>query len=267
METLKHILVPTDFSLNSNNAVRYAIKMAEKCKAKITLLHTYRLISGKHEKDKDNGVTLKKELEHVAISKFHHIEELMLKNTSVQYEFLLEVGFLSDRLGAYTEAEEVNMVIAAHDRSNGSIGTFKSDFDFIIDSLKCPVLLIPEGLNFGNIEKIVFVCDCSDISNLEVMDTLLAITRMYEAEIDILLINKNDPLTNKNMSSLSGYLGEVPHSFHVREDDNIEDGVANYLSSEHPDLMALLNRGLNLDELYAGKKASASEIPLLAFKD
>lgn len=39
MINLQHILVPTDFSKSSDNALRYAVAFAEKFGAKLTLLH------------------------------------------------------------------------------------------------------------------------------------------------------------------------------------------------------------------------------------
>ena len=41
---MKKILVPTDFSANAMNALRYAIELARTFESKITLIHTYEVI-------------------------------------------------------------------------------------------------------------------------------------------------------------------------------------------------------------------------------
>lgn len=136
MSQFNKILLP----INGNkSAVEYALDMAKRSNAKLYLLKTYRLVEEMkklHSSDKSLKLTIDEKIEKEIEDKYSHL----LDASGVQYELLVEVGFLSDRIISNIKEKEIDMLLLD--------GLSKWSDDNLIDrfsELEVPVLLIPES--------------------------------------------------------------------------------------------------------------------------
>lgn len=136
MSQFNKILLP----INGNkSAVEYALDMAKRSTAKLYLLKTYRLVEEMkklHSSDKSLKLTIDEKIESEIENKYRNL----LEGSGVQYELLVEVGFLSDRIISNIKEKEIDMLLLD--------GLSKWADDNLIDrfsELEVPVLLIPES--------------------------------------------------------------------------------------------------------------------------
>lgn len=137
MSQFKRILLP----VNGNpKAVEYALDMAKQSSAKVFFLKTYRLVEEMqrlHSTEKSLKLTLDEEIEKEFESKYKRI----LQNSEVDFELLVEVGFISDRILANIKEKKIDMLLLD--------GLNRWNDDNLIDrftELEVPVLLIPESI-------------------------------------------------------------------------------------------------------------------------
>lgn len=132
---IKTILCTIDFSESSEQAVEWALMLAQHTLAHLSIRYTYRLIQ---PRDADL-IHLKHAIEKEAQQRFAKIEHDHLTGKGVAYDFEIEVGFVSDRIGDYAKKNNLNMIIMDKHVNTHSGETFEE----IMSSLKVPILLIP----------------------------------------------------------------------------------------------------------------------------
>ncbi len=99
---MKNILVPTDFSLNANKALDFAVQIARQAKAKIILIHSFDLIDTISEDANDNLSLLKKSIEDTENISVHtklyknNINDALLQASEEHHADLIIMGTLGE---------------------------------------------------------------------------------------------------------------------------------------------------------------------------
>jgi K+-sensing histidine kinase KdpD len=134
------ILCVIDFTEGSREALKSAIYMAEQYKAPLTVLYPYRL----NQLEKQADVSqLRKSIDLEANRKFAELTERYLKASAVACEFRPEVGFLQDRIYAFTRKNRIGLIIL----SKKLITTNNDRLSELIDQLQIPLLIVPQNEN------------------------------------------------------------------------------------------------------------------------
>ena len=137
MAEVKRILFP----LNGNeSALDFAIDIAKKAKARLYILHTYRLIDlhKKHAEGKNKSII--RDISESVEKDFKEKYEEKLMRSGVNYEFMIEIGFLIDRIIANIREKNIDMLLMEKDKMDQD-ETMKDRFS----ELKIEVVLIPEA--------------------------------------------------------------------------------------------------------------------------
>lgn len=131
----KTILCAIDFSESSGLAIEWGLKMAQHIRAHLSIRYAYRLVQSRG----GDVVHLKRSIEEEARQKFLPIEHDYLIGKGVSYDFEIEVGFVSDRIGDYAKKNNLNMIIMDKHVNTHSGETFEE----LMNILRVPMLLIP----------------------------------------------------------------------------------------------------------------------------
>jgi hypothetical protein len=135
MSSFKNILFPIN---GSQQALDYAIMMAKKSYAKLHFLKTYRLTDTRGDKSL-SAKSIKDSLYQQLVDEFESTYKSRLEESGINYDFKVEIGFLTDRILAAIEDSKIDMLL---------INSFqKSHDDSIIERIQevsVPVMLIPE---------------------------------------------------------------------------------------------------------------------------
>jgi len=141
---MRSILCAIDFSDSSANVLEVATGLASQYKVPLFILYTYRLIDQGIPTDMGN---YKRKIEVHAKEKFLELEKkVFLAQPPVPYEFLTEIGFLSDRINFNINKNNIGMVVIGQEQAN-TLNEFKGQslHNFIRHS-HVPFVLVPQKL-------------------------------------------------------------------------------------------------------------------------
>lgn len=168
---MKKILVPTDFSCNANNAIRYAMEMARALDARIVLFHAYIGVN-----EKENLLPVPEPLKMVAQRANRKIKQ---KAAEIEKQLPRRVDtFLSATPNAPEQeitdsiaSQKADMVIMGSrgtssfmERVLGSITTY------LLRKSKVPVIVVPQNYRYKHLEKIAVACERDEAFTKPVTD-------------------------------------------------------------------------------------------------
>jgi len=133
------ILCVIDFSETSKDALKMALAIADSTKSRLTVLYPYRL---NQPMNVPSIADWKKSIEADAKSSFNRMTKTLLNESQVAWEFKPEVGFVDDRIEAFTEKNSVRIVVVGAELARNSDGALIET----LDRLKCPLLIVPKNL-------------------------------------------------------------------------------------------------------------------------
>jgi nucleotide-binding universal stress UspA family protein len=152
------ILLPTDFSKASLNAIEYALNFASGSNAKFIFCHSFipfdSALSGSSEFNRKEIIKVEQEL-------LIRIEKLKFKMNQkfpdIAIETCIDKGVESRQIISYSKKNKIDLIIMATTGASGLkeviIGSVAAA---IIAKSDCPVLAVPSKYKYKSIEK----CSC-----------------------------------------------------------------------------------------------------------
>lgn len=273
---MKTLLVPTDFSKNSNNAADYAAKMALSINAKLILLHVYHIPAMPTEVP-----VVIPSIESFEIDAEENLQKIR-QRLLLSYGKMLEVdvavksGFAAEEISAYANSVKPDLVIMGITGTNyitekllGSVATSTIEF------CHYPVLLIGESIEFKVPKKIVLACDYNESENSKVIAPLVKLVKFFKAHVCVLNIERElEPAVPageivSEFMKLELVMAEVDHSFHFVGTDDVIKGINEFVSMTNGDMVAMMPKKHGVvsklfSEPHTKKMAFHSKVPLLA---
>ncbi len=190
---MKTILVPTDYSDTANNALQYAVGLAEFCHANIILLHAYQIpvptgevpvmMISPQDLDKDNAMRI------------HKLERELVSQTSgsLKFESVVRAGFASDEIIDTAKEKNADLIVMGVTGGNKLEEILMGSSTIsVIRHAKTPVLVIPKDARFKKIQKIVLAYDYHDEMKEDVMKKLKEFVQLFKAKV--LVLNVVSPI-------------------------------------------------------------------------
>ena len=248
----KRILIPTDFSKNALNAIRYALNLYKEIKCEFYFLNVFRLYSyntdslfipepgsGEYEVAKKNS-----EEEFI---KLLDILELHHDNNKHSYHTISTYNFLSEAIKQTIAEKDIDLVVMGTHGTTGAKGViFGTNTVQAMEKIReCPVLAIPENIRFSSLKEIVFPTDYTSAFKRKELKYIIEISKIHNVNIRILYIAKNSELNEKqvnNQKLLEVILSEVSYSFHTLSKKNVADGITTFVESRNSDMIAFINK-------------------------
>jgi nucleotide-binding universal stress UspA family protein len=179
----KNILVPVDFSGCSENAVIYAAEMAKLLYAKVHLYHAYHVpfyteYYGESIKD------VEEEARNNARSQMKKVEVLFeLHYPNVKWESHISLDFFMDELGQIIESRKIDLIIIGTKGASGlNEYLVGSNAAKIVESVKCPVLVVPQKAIFKRPGKVLFATDFQ-LDNIDSIKDLTKLMGVFKPKI------------------------------------------------------------------------------------
>jgi nucleotide-binding universal stress UspA family protein len=142
---VRHVLVPTDFSDPAHRALRYGVALAQRFRARLTILHVLGF-------DPDAAISasvqpaLAEVLEDRARTAMHDLDALAADIVDIDVEILLLRGTPSVEIVRTTTDEGCDLVVlGAHGRSALRHMLFGSTAERVVRKAPCPVLVVPSS--------------------------------------------------------------------------------------------------------------------------
>jgi nucleotide-binding universal stress UspA family protein len=276
---MEKILVPTDFSRTSLNALKYAAELAKINNAKLYMLHIP-VIPAFYINDLTNYSYFQKDLQR-AITDIKNISGSKLDEFS-GLGFLENVELYKEVIPGYSVYSEIFnyskklapdiIVMGSHSKQKGFLFNIGSTTERVIRSTAVPVLIIKKPAYPRKIKKIVFASDFAKETR-RIFQFVNAFNKMFSPEIHLLYINtkKNFHEYEEIKLRMIRFKKVFPGKFKiiVRAAREIDDGIVKYAKSINADMIALGVKRRKLLSLYFTDRImegviSKSRIPVLA---
>ncbi|WP_420386758.1 universal stress protein [Roseivirga sp.] len=270
----RKILVPIDFSACSLKALNEAVRLARAWNARLIIMNACQ----KPAAYSDASVTaysrdLIREAESNAQLAFDRISESVTDLSHTDYTFVVKHAFPQDAIISLAIMEEVDLLVMGTTGASGFKGRLMGSNTYKVSkNVECPVLAIPEKAEPGKgFREIALAGDYKDTDTKEVFNLLTELVKFDKAVIHVLHIS-DVPSINEEESTeakiLNRYLKGLRHYFHFRLDDEIDQGINEFIAEKDIDLLTLVARKHKLlDRIFNSsvtrKMAYHARVPLL----
>lgn len=269
---ISHILIPTDFSSISDKALPFALELARRNKASITMMHTI-------EEPYDFAPMLediKKQIGRKIKSLFDEkLEEIAQRSEygDLDIETSIQNGRVSLAILEEAKLSKADLIVMG---TTGATGLqkvlFGSNASEIILQSKVPVLVVPKNSIYNGLDHITFLSDYND-GDLKALEQTADIARLFNAQITVLHIAKERNLKTEIMHRgfkeiATKQLNYESLDFELITQKNFIAGVADFLESHSTSLITMVryekpffSKLLNKD--HSKELGFYSKIPLL----
>lgn len=269
------ILVPTDFSENSEAAVRFAVGLACDIQARIIVMHAYRLLQTLSTANQ-SPFSIKDQWDKTTKEKFEKLKKEILNDCELDYTFESDVGFAADTILSAVNANEVDLVIMGTSGEGSWEGVFGSTTLKIINKVNCPVIVIPPKASYSGLDQITFAYDFKEVKSFSKFSLLVEFIRRFNSHFEILNINNKAVISDEDQDDqlyhFDKYLNELNHTYSFISNESVPEGILDHISKKSTDLLVLLKRDHNLYQKVftfsvTKKVVLNTELPLMVLRE
>ena len=251
---MKNILIPTDFSDNAWNAIKYALDYFSNEECNFYLLNVVRVsalatpetsnIHTVQAVETDYMVPAKEKLE-----KLQKKIKLQFKNKNHRFFTLVDYDFFIDAVRNHVHDKEIDCIVMGTKGASGLkeviMGSNTGD---VITKVPCSTLVVPENAVFEPLKEIAFPTDFSLFYNIKTILPISNILYDTNATLRILHIGNEEELNadqRRNKELFKDFFAESNFSFHYLSNNKVEDAVQCFVESRDIDLIVMVGKNLN----------------------
>ena len=239
---MKTIIVPTDFSATSNNAMNYAVDLAKEINSSILLFNAYQVPVSMT--DVPIVLVSVEDLQRNAESKMNDVKKSLERTSGASIKIYAEskLGNTVDELQDLCNRIHPFAVIMG---TKGETGLervlFGSTTLTTIKHLSWPVIVIPPGKKYSSIKKIGFACDFREVVNTTPTRFIKDFVKEFNAELHVLNVDyknsKFKPDTPEESLLLHTMLEDINPRYDFIEDENLEAGIEKFAQANNLDMI------------------------------
>jgi nucleotide-binding universal stress UspA family protein len=194
----------------------------------------------------------------------------------IDHEFKLEYALSPDAIITFTLQNEVDLIVmGTRGKNRKGRALFGSNTFAVINSVKCPVLAIPEDGNINDVKKIILAVDYDEIPPYASFEPLIKLARLFGAQVNIIHIGKEMKLTSEELleaRNLEQYFKTVKHQYKYLFGGDEEKTISTYLKNENARVLAIISKEHTMVEKLqhrslTKKIVSHLKIPLLVLHE
>ena len=279
----KKLLLPTDFSKNSLNAIEYAIKLYEHEKCDFYILNIYSQdrygLDSLNRLDPDdafNKLSEKRSKQGLGDILTHLTFED--KNPKHAFHVLSRSTLLLDAIDDIIKSLHINMVImGAKGMTNKRIGKYGKTTLSVIESVrKCPVLVVPRNAIFNHPKEIVLATDFKTDFNFFDVKQLAEIAKLNKSSIQVLSLESDatlNPKQKENKIMLIKYFEDIDLGFNIVHNAKMDIALNCFVKIRKSNMVSYVNKKrtfwerLGFGKHTLGKLGYFENIPVLALND
>jgi len=272
---MKHILVPTDFSVQAENALKVAAQLAEKHKCAIFLLHTLSIpinISGVGDVS-----SMPESLYFIKLAE-KNFNELLQKPylQNIEVHEAIGHGEIYNDVIRVTEKSKIDLVVMGSHGASGFKEMFiGSNAEKVVRTSSVPVLVIKNERENFEAKKFVFATDFSEECRHS-FNEAQKFAKILGAKIHLLYINtpnsfKTSLESRVIMDDFVSGMGVENYKLVIYNDSSIEKGILNYSKQVNADLIGMSTHGRKgLSHFFNGSISedlvNHANMPVITFK-
>ncbi len=270
---MKKILVPTDFSKTADNAIQYALALAEKFSAEIMVVNAYVPSGTSVMIDLTDILKLESERD------LRIVEEKIKKtNPNIKLTTLAFEGDLTHAIKSCVKEESVDIIVMGTTGGSGLKAKFMgSNTASIIQKIKVPLIAVPDGGTLNEELKVAISTDLHNLKNTEVFDFPKQIVKAHSGMFYIVNVTEDlgkiDPVDFiDHAADVDELFTGFEHTFKFLEGDDYEREILEFITIHNIDLLVVVSRKRNFVNRLFHKSISKqltmhSPVPILVLTD
>lgn len=247
---MRKVLIPTDFSENAMNALKYALELFKYEKSVFYIMHAYKdeIYEDQDLMSRETMNDLTKIISNRTESKLATIlEELkeISPNPRHTYHTIASNNLLLDETDKIVDSENIDVIVmGTRGKTDDRRLTFGTRTLQVLKYVQCPVLAIPKDYKYNQPKHILFPTDYLIPYKRRELKLLCELASPYRAKIDLLHVSKTKNLSLRQEDNQNFILEEL-HKTEVSSvttyDRNKVNAIYTYIK-EHPiDMLVMVN--------------------------
>jgi nucleotide-binding universal stress UspA family protein len=247
---MKKILLPTDFSDNSWNAIKYALQYFKEVACHFTLINTYTPIIYQVEYMEIGSaqfglIDAMKESSNEGLKTIMTKIEKEFKNPKHSFSQVSSFNTLTAEINEQTSGNDIDYVVMGTKGATGAAEIlFGSNTMHVIKNAKYPVLAIPSDFSFEKPLEVLFPSDFNVEFQKEHVQPILEVAKTFHSRVNIMNATFGYDLSEfqeANKKILESFFKDTAHIFHSVSNHTVEDAIASFQLKHRINLLVMLN--------------------------
>ncbi len=253
---MKNILLPTDFSKNSWNAIEYALRFYQNTVCNFYLIHIDRItnfntndtpyVPGEEVIEK---MFLKPSRERLRELTTRIINEFP-ENKNHKFYTLVDYNLFVDSIRKHVKEKEIDIIVMGTKGASGLqqfiIGSNAGD---VLTKVSCTTLVVPENAKYTKLKEVAFPTDFVLSYDTQILQSICEVLEKESSSLRIVHISKQGTLLNidqqNNKDLLEDLFSNYSHSFHSLHNRKVEDAVQCFVESRGINMIVMVAKNLN----------------------
>lgn len=270
----ENVLVITNFSPASQNALSYACQLLDGKRYEVLLVHIYTLpVTYTVE-----GIALasvSESFQEIELQLNANVEWVQQQFPELNISARYVMGGLVESLRQLIAEQEPELVLFGTTGYYSELWHTDSELLLTLRNLTVPVMIIPQHIAFQPLQRIGFACDYRSICIPKQVDFIRRLVHQTGADLYVVHVTRSMPdteLMKKNETLLQEALSEVRPHYHAVNSSKVFEAIDDFVVENNLDLLMVIPRkhefwsGLfhknNIDQL-----AFLNRLPLLALPE
>tara|TARA_R110002167_G_scaffold132370_1_gene316603 strand:+ start:6119 stop:6958 length:840 start_codon:yes stop_codon:yes gene_type:complete len=248
---MKSILLPTDFSMNSENAIKYAIALFKNIECNFYLLNVQKASSFISDDMMvlASSATIYQTIIDVSKKSLHNLIaklELKYKNERHTFHSIVDYDNFIDSINQISINKNIDLIVMGTKGASGfEKVVFGSNTVHVMQRCVAPVLAIPDGCLFTNLDKIAFTTNNLTLNNIEELKPLKDLLTLYHSKLYVLHfedMNSTGNQKNENKEFLKIHFNNITHKNIDSYSKDSYKTIEEYIHSNNIRLIAMMRK-------------------------
>jgi len=248
---MKTILLPTDFSNNSLNAINFAMNVFKEIECTFYVLNVQKASSFVSDDLMTASPSMNLYQSLIEVSKkslsnlIQNIES-KFKNPKHQFNPIVDYDNFIDSLNQVCEVNKVDLIVMGTKGASGLEKViFGSNTVRVMQRAKTPVLAIPNNYKFKRFSRVAFLSNYLTEYKKEDLLTFLDLISSNNSIINVLHVSQGKVLTKdqeQNITLLDNSFAKFSHTFIDLKGEDVYKEVNDFIKLNEINLLAMVNR-------------------------
>lgn len=243
---MNKILVPTDFSDTAENAVNYAINMANFFSANLILLHVNQIPISTPEFGiaAYNFAEVKKDSLYTLNEKALKIKKEYPQISEV--ECFSEIGDSSDLIAEFSKNHNVDIVVMGNSGHGSKFkkNIFGSTSVTVAKKIAVPLMIVPPEVKYKAINNMAYACVYDE--QIETSTSLMKVRSLnneFNSLLSVLHVIPENHLINEKEANIDVYvenkLSTTEHRTYILTENNVSVGILDFVKDHNMDMIVV----------------------------
>lgn len=246
---MKKILLPTDFSENAYNAIKYAVQLFEKEECVFYLLNTYTpvLYDNEYLVYSPSQPTLTEIYSNKSMQGLERVLRRIkrnYKNERHSFKKISSFNLLNDEIKELVTEQGIDLVVMGTKGATGAQEIlFGTHTVHAIKKSRCPLLAIPAHYEYKAPKQILFPTDY-EAEIPKVLKVLVEIAELHASTVHILHVYFGidlSPEQNSRKKALGRALKNNGHHFYSITEKSVTRAIYDFQEDNDVDMLAMVN--------------------------